>query len=103
MEDGFLTDRGGEGFGMFQVQSIYCALYFCFCSLVAQLVKSLPAVQETRVHSLGQEDPLEKEMEIQCSTVAGEFYGQRSLAGYSPWDPKESEMTGPLTLFTYLY
>ena len=31
-------------------------------SLVAQLVKNLPAVQESQVQSLGQEDPLEKEM-----------------------------------------
>ena len=31
---------------------------------VAQLVKNLPAVQETRVRSLGQEDPMEEEMEI---------------------------------------
>ena len=34
----------GEAFGMFQVQSIYCALYFYFFPLVAPLVKSLPAV-----------------------------------------------------------
>ena len=51
--------------------------------LKAQMVKSLPAVQEPRVHSLGWEDPQEKEMETQCSTLAGEFYGQRSLASYS--------------------
>ena len=31
-------------------------------SLIAQMVKNLPAVQETWVQSLGQEDPLEKEM-----------------------------------------
>ena len=31
-------------------------------SLVAQMIKSLPAMQETQVQSLGQEDPLEKEM-----------------------------------------
>ena len=31
-------------------------------SLVAQTVKSLPSMRETRVRSLGQEDPLEKEM-----------------------------------------
>ena len=31
-------------------------------SLVAQMVKHLPAMRETRVRSLGQEDPLEKEM-----------------------------------------
>ena len=31
---------------------------------------------------------LEKEMTIHCSTLAWESYGQRSLAGYSPWDHK---------------
>ena len=39
-------------------------------SLVAQMVKSLPAMQETRVQSLGREDPLEKEMAIHSSTIA---------------------------------
>ena len=34
---------------------------------VAQMVMSLPAVQETRVQSLGQEDPLEKEMATHSS------------------------------------
>ena len=34
----------------------------CWASLVAQLVKNLPAMQETQVSSLGQKDPLEKEM-----------------------------------------
>ena len=37
--------------------------------LVAQTVKCLPAMQETWVQSLGQEDPLEKEMEIHSSTL----------------------------------
>ena len=37
---------------------------------MAQRVKSLPAVQETRVQSLGQEDPLEKEMAIHSSNLA---------------------------------
>ena len=35
-------------------------------------------MQEPRVHSLGREDPLEKEMETLRSTLAGEFYGQRA-------------------------
>ena len=35
-----------------------------------QLVKSLPAVLETQVHSLGTEDPLEKEMAIHASILA---------------------------------
>ena len=39
-------------------------------SLVAQLVKSLPSMQETRVQSLGQEDPLEKEMAINSNIPA---------------------------------
>jgi len=30
--------------------------------------------------------------------LPGEFHGQRSLAGYSPWDCKESDMTEQLTL-----
>ena len=48
------------------------------------LVKNLPAVQETRVRSLGWEDPLEKEMLSTLVFLPGEFHGQRSLAGYSP-------------------
>ena len=39
-------------------------------SLVAQLVKNLPAVQETWVQSLGLEDPLEKEMATDSSILA---------------------------------
>ena len=39
-------------------------------SLVAQRVKRLPAMQETWVRSLGQEDPLEKEMAPHSSTLA---------------------------------
>ena len=38
-------------------------------SLVAQMVKNLPAIQETRVQSLDWEDPLEKEMAIQSSIL----------------------------------
>ena len=37
---------------------------------MAQTVKSLPAMQETRVPFLAQEDPLEKEMAIHSSTLA---------------------------------
>ena len=39
-------------------------------SLVAQMVKCLPAMRETRVRSLGQEDPLEKEMATHSSILA---------------------------------
>ena len=42
-------------------------------SLVAQMVKRLPAMLETRVHSLSQEDPLEKEMATHSRTLAWEI------------------------------
>ena len=42
-------------------------------SLVAYLVKGLPAVRETQVQSLGQEDPLEKEMATHSSILAGKI------------------------------
>ena len=38
-------------------------------TLVAQMVKCLPAMWETRVRSLDQEDPLEKEMAIHSSIL----------------------------------
>ena len=39
-------------------------------SLVAQMVKYLPAMRETGVRSLGQEDPMEREMATHSSTLA---------------------------------
>ena len=57
-------------------------------SLVAQLVKNLPAMQEIQVQSLGQKDILEKQMQPILVCLPGESHGQRSLAGYSPWGRK---------------
>ena len=59
---------------------ILCKLCL-WASLVAQVIKNLPAMQETWVQSLGWEYPLEKEMATHSSTLAGESLGQRSLAG----------------------
>ncbi len=42
-------------------------------SLVAQIVKNLPATQETQIRSLGQKDPLEKEMATHSSILAWEI------------------------------
>ena len=39
-------------------------------SLMAQMVKNLPAMWETQVQSPGQEDPLEKDMATHCSILA---------------------------------
>ena len=66
-------------------------------SLVTQLVKNLPTMQETQVPSLGQENPLEKGMAPIPEFFPGEFHGQRSLAGYSPWCRQESDTTEWLT------
>ena len=55
-------------------------------SLVAQTVKRLPAMQETRVRSLGWENPLEKEMATHSSI----------LAWKTPWteEPGRLQSTG---------
>ena len=39
-------------------------------SLVAQIIKNLPPIQETQVQSLGQEDPLKEEMATHSSILA---------------------------------
>ena len=54
-------------------------------SLVIQTVKNLPAVQETPVQPLDQEDPLEKGMATDSNMFAWKMPSKRSMAGYSPW------------------
>ena len=49
--------------------------------LTAQLVKNLPAMQETWVQSLGWEDPLEKEMATHSSILAWEIPWTEELDG----------------------
>ena len=61
----------------------------CLASLVAQMVKNMPAMQESWVQSLGREDPLKKERQSTPVFLSGESHGQRSLASYSPWGLKE--------------
>ena len=50
-------------------------------SLVAQMVKHLPAVQETWVRSLSQEDPLEKDMATHSSILAWRIQWTEELGG----------------------
>ena len=57
-------------------------------TLVAQTVKNLPAMQETRVLSLGWEDPWRRKWLPTPVFLPGKFHGQRSLVGYSPWSCK---------------
>ena len=64
---------------------------------MAQMVKNLPAVQDTQVQSLGQEDPLDGAWQLTPGFLPGETHRQRNLAGYSPSGCKELDMTSDLT------
>ena len=64
---------------------------------MVQMLKNLPAMQETWVRSLGQEDPLEKGMTTHSSILDWRI-PQRSLADYSSWGHKVLDMTERLTL-----
>ena len=58
--------------------------------------KESGAMQEIQVSSLGQEDPLEKEMATHPVFLPRKFHGLRSLVGYSPWGRKDSDTTDRL-------
>ena len=61
---------------------------------MAQTVKRLPAMWETRVRFLGQEDPLEKEMGIHSSTLAWKIpWTEEPDRLHSPWGRNESDTT----------
>ena len=60
---------------------------------MAQTVKRLSTMRETRVQALGWEDPLEKEMAVHSSTIAWKILWTEEPGGYSPWGRKESDMT----------
>ena len=62
-------------------------------SLVAQTVKNLPAMQKTWVCSLGQEDPLEKEMATHSSILSWRIPWTEEPGGLHPWVHKELDMT----------
>ena len=64
---------------------------------MSQMVKNLPAMQETGVRPLGWDDPLEKGMAIPSSILAWRIPWTESLAGYSPWGCKGSDTTEQLT------
>ena len=73
----------GEGIGY--------SLQYSWASLVAQLVKNPPALQEAWVQSLSWEDPLENEKAAHSSTLAWR------IPRTSPWGRKESDVTEQLS------
>ena len=81
--------------------ALFILFSYPWASLVAQRVKCLPAMQETRVQSLGWEDALEKAMAPTPVFLPGESHGQRSLVGCSPRGRKESDTTERLHFHSY--
>ena len=61
-------------------------------SLVAQMVKDLGSIPGSR------RSPAEVNGNLPRYSCLGEFHGQRSLEGYSPWGNKDLDMTERLTL-----
>ena len=82
-----------------------------FVVKLTQTVKKSPTMRETWVRSLGWEDSLEEGMtthfyycleNLQYSCLENP-HGQKSLAACSPWDCKESKMTGQLNTHTHTH
>ena len=90
------------GLGRSAGDGIGYPLQYSWASLVAQLVKNLPAV----VGDLGWEDPLEEGLATHSSILAWRIpHGQRSLVGYTPWGRKESDTLSKIKhskTYTYL-
>ena len=62
-------------------------------SLVAQLVKNMPAMQETLVRYLGWEDSLEEGMAAHSSILAWRIPWTEEPGGRNPWSHKELDTT----------
>ena len=70
------------GSGRSTEEGIGSPLQYSWASLVTQMVKNLPAVQETWVQSLGWEDPLEESMATHSSILAWRI----------PWSKKQESL-----------
>ena len=69
---------------------------FSFCS-IHQIIKNLPAIcGRSGFNSWVGKMPWRSKWQPTPVFLPGEFYGQRSLVGYSPWGRKQSDMTGRL-------
>ena len=89
-----LRRSAGEGIGY--------PLQYCWSSLVAQLVKNLPAMRETWVWSLGWENPLEKGKATHSSILAWRM-GSQSQTWWSNFHFSERRVTFPWRLFPTYY
>ena len=72
-------------------------------SLIAQSIKNLPAMQETRVRFLGREDPPEKEMAIHSSMLAWKIPWPEELGGLQSLGLQELDTTLRFFLIDLIY
>ena len=82
------TKRGKLGWMNQEIGLYVCTDIYALLIPGAQLVKNLPATQETGVTIACRR----KQQPLQYSCL-DKSHGQRSWVGYSPWDHKESDMT----------
>ena len=88
LKDGRPQDHSLIPLNAFYINTILSSLG---ASLVAQRVKRLPAMRETQVRSLGQEDSLEEEMATHSSILAWEIPWTEEPGGLGPGGGKESD------------
>ena len=74
------------------------SFYYYWISLVAQTVKNQPAMKETQVHSLGQEDPLQKGITRNSSIFAWEIPWTEEAGRLQSTGHKESDKTEQLSV-----
>ena len=101
MNNGLSAHNAGDprlipGLGRSTGEGIGYPFQYSWASLVAQLIKNLPTMQETWVWSLGWEDPLRGERLPTSVFWPGEFHGL-----YSPWGGKELDTTEQLSLYVF--
>ena len=72
-------------------------------TLMTQMVKNLPGMWGIWVQSLVGKIPRRRASQPTPVFLSGESHGQKSLAGYSPWDHKKSDMAEQLTLSLFIF
>ena len=84
VHDSLLDPGSIPGSGRSPGEGIGYSLQYSWASLVTQIVKNLPAMQDTWVQYLGWEDPLEKEMASCSSILAWKIPWSEEPDGLSP-------------------
>ena len=85
---------------MENVHTLILSVLVIGASLVAQAVKNLPAMQETRVLSLGQEDPLKKGMATHSSILAWRISWAEEPGGLQPMGSQRVSVDAPNLLLS---